>query len=234
MPWIYELNFQPSGEVKKVMTPFGYYYVLPDGRTVAMAHRFVWCFGCNNFSWAEALPFIEEVAHRIQIWEDLNSEERKTKLQEQKFPDQKQWTVDRELGSAYAYRDLLLARTEPCQCRKCGNVEFIEVLEGTEFTLPDGSGTVMMHCVAHASVGGIATYYTPNGQSMLPEDVPPAPFEAAYPSHHEKWKDHLFQLVLVMTIPIWGPIAFLVLAVIGICKSWDFLRRHWIAKTTRS
>lgn len=231
MAWIYELSFHPSGNVGKVMTPSGHSYVLPDGRRVEMRQRYVWCFGCNGFSWAEKLPLVEEVDRTIQTWEDPNSEERITKLKEDKFPDQKQWSVARWLGRAYADRDLLRARTEPCHCTTCRSTEFVEVPFGTEFTLPDGSGTVTMNCVAHASVGALWTYYTPNGHKMTPEEVPPAPPEANFPVHYE-WKDYLFLLIFLVTSPLWGPIALLVLVMIGLRNAWDYLRCQRNARAT--
>ena len=171
----------------------------------------------------------------VRTWEDPSSEERTTRLKEQKFPDQKQWTVDRELGFAYACRDLLLARTEPCHCTRCGCSEFVEIPQGTEFSLPDGSGTVTLKLVAHAQVGVLPTYYrpyyTPNGYKMLPEDVPPAPPGANCPAHFE-WENILYLLVFLVTIPVWVPLVLLGLVAFGIWCAWDYLRRQWSAKAT--
>ena len=225
MAWIYELRFQPSGDVKEILTPGNDYYVLADGRRVEMHQHYVWCFGCNDFSWAEWLLLREGVEQSIKIWEDPDSEERKAKLKKEKFPDQKQYVVARELGRAYGVRDLLLARTEPCHCTKCGSTEFIEVLDDVEFPLPDGSGTVTMIGTSHASVAYRPTYYTPNGHRMSLEEVPPGLPVIQYPQHIE-WTDILLWLVMLVTIPIWGSIALLVLAVMGIRRTWNYARRH--------
>lgn len=169
---------------------------------------------------------MEQAERDIQKWEDPNSEARKALLKEYKFRDQQQWTVASELRRAYAERDLLLARTTPCHCTRCGSVDFVEVPEG-EFTLPDGSGTVTIKTIEHAFVIIVPTCYTPDGYPMSPEAVPPKPPEAKYPQHLE-WRDIFAWLVILVTIPIWGPIALLVLLVTGIRRVWDYVRRQQI------
>lgn len=89
MAWIYELKFQPSGKIEKVLTPSAHYYVLSDGRRVEMMQHFVWCFGCNDFSWAESELWSMDLAEgAIRKWEDPTSEARKAVLKECKFRDQ--------------------------------------------------------------------------------------------------------------------------------------------------
>src|SRR5579862_4927222 len=134
MAWIYRLTFQPGGKVEEIFTPSDGYFVLPDGRRLAVYQRYVWCFGCSGLSWAEWLWSAEDVEETIRTWEDPDSEARKAELTMYKLPDQKQWKIDRASGRAYAYRDLLLARTEPCHCMTCGGTEFAEVPHGAAFT----------------------------------------------------------------------------------------------------
>jgi hypothetical protein len=231
MAWNYKLSFQPGGKVAEVLTPTGYFYVLPDGRRVRMSHRYVWCFKCNGFSWAEELPSLETVNQSIKTWQDPNSEERVIELKEYRFLDQQQCVVERQLRRLYDYRDLLQARTEPCHCTQCGSTEFVEVPDGAEFTLPNGSGTVMMRCTGHATVFASESCYTPNGHPILTKDVPSAPSEPKYPMHYD-WKERLFGFGLLVTIPIWGPIALLILAAITIRRAWANLGRQWITKAT--